>query len=326
MTIIRIGADPELFIRDTKTGNFVSAHTLLPGTKIEPFKVPMGAIQVDGTAAEFNIDPATDANHFLTNISTVISQLQARISGTGLELVYDPTATYDPVYFAQLPDHVKELGCNPDFNAWTGRVNPSPDSETGTMRTAAGHIHIGWIDKGDIDPHDPAHFEDCCAVTKQLDYYLGLYSLLWDRDPKRRSLYGKAGAFRPKPYGVEYRVLSNAWLRSTKVQQWVFNAAVFAVGQLLRGTSIEEKFEDFAQTAIDGNESWWQTDKGKSIHSWIGMEWPDYKSCMSKDEFAELEHRAQEQLKKQQETIGKISDIMMEGKPKNKNKAMHHYN
>ena len=30
----------------------------------------------------------------------------------------------------------------------------------------------------------------------------------------RRELYGAPGSFRPKPYGMEYRPLSNAWLKN----------------------------------------------------------------------------------------------------------------
>jgi hypothetical protein len=56
----KIGADPEFFLRDKATGKFVSAHGLIPGTKRQPMKVDKGAVQVDGMALEFNIDPVTN--------------------------------------------------------------------------------------------------------------------------------------------------------------------------------------------------------------------------------------------------------------------------
>ena len=36
--------------------------------------------------------------------------------------------------------------------------------------------------------------------------------LLMHNDPLRRKLYGRAGRFRVKPYGLEYRTLDNYWL------------------------------------------------------------------------------------------------------------------
>lgn len=63
-----VGADPELFVSDN--GKLVSCHGLLPGTKAEPHRVERGAVQVDGMAAEFNIDPAGDEETFITNLNT----------------------------------------------------------------------------------------------------------------------------------------------------------------------------------------------------------------------------------------------------------------
>lgn len=259
---VQIGIDPECFIKEKSTGRIVSAHDLLPGTKDKPYPVEHGAVQVDGVAAEFNITPSLDAQSFTTSISAVTGKLQSMI-GDKYELLWEPVCDFPEDYFKTLPEGVRELGCNPDFNAWTGQVNPRPDGLSTLMRTAAGHVHIGWYPKGkEVDPTDPVHFDDCRAVAKQLDYYLGMYSLMWDPDTRRRNLYGKAGSFRPKPYGMEYRALSNVWLRSQKLQSWVWNSAYRAVIDLVQGGNcIEDKLGDLARKAIDGNEKWWEDEK-----------------------------------------------------------------
>lgn len=55
-----VGADPELFV--SKAGVILSAFGLVGGTKKVPQKVERGAVQVDGMALEFNIDPALLTN------------------------------------------------------------------------------------------------------------------------------------------------------------------------------------------------------------------------------------------------------------------------
>ena len=59
--------------------------------------------------------------------------------------------------------------------------------------------------------------------------------MLLDDGAKRRELYGKAGAYRVKPYGVEYRVLSNFWLKSPALMQWVYDNTILAFKRLLAG-------------------------------------------------------------------------------------------
>src|SRR5258706_208911 len=152
---ILVGADPEVVLRDVKSGEFVSAHNLLPGTKDAPHKVDFGAVQVDGVAAEFNIDPANSAAKFSSNIEGVMSRLQAFV-GDKYELVSQPSVVFPEEYFKSLPENVRELGCNPDWDAYTGQITEKPDGSGTTMRTFAGHIHIGWTD--DVDPTDDTHF------------------------------------------------------------------------------------------------------------------------------------------------------------------------
>lgn len=269
---IKMGCDPELFVKSKIDGKFVSAHDLLPGTKDKPFPVKCGAIQVDGVAAEFNIEPALTAFAWVSFISQVLAQLKERLPDHTLEIV--PAVTFDPNYFYTLPETTRELGCNMDYNAWTGQPNDPPDGVSTTMRTASGHIHIGWTE--DMDPRDPEHIEDCCMIVKQLDYYLGVPSLLWDNDPRRRLLYGKAGAFRPKPYGLEYRTLSNRWLTNVPLQQWVYSSALTALQYMISGQNrAADKYNDLAQDIINKNQhDFVNSDEFRSIWGTFNMNWP----------------------------------------------------
>lgn len=224
---ILVGSDPEVFM--TKDGKFVSAHGMIPGDKKNPHKVDKGAVQVDGMALEFNIDPAKNEKEFITNLTTVMAMLKDMVPGYELKAV--PVANFDKEVMDAQPLEALELGCEPDFNAWEdGKVNPRPDGKV-NFRTGAGHVHIGWGSGFDIN--DPNHLEACCMVVKQLDYYLGLGSLLYDEEGvKRRVMYGAPGCFRPKSYGVEYRVLSNAWLKDEKLMSWVYENTIKGIERL----------------------------------------------------------------------------------------------
>lgn len=205
---IKVGADPELFV--TKDGLLVSAHDLIPGTKKRPHPVPNGGVQVDGMALEFNINPVDNPVEWEHNINSVLSSLQKMVPD--YDFFINPVAEFGEELIDSVPEEARRLGCEPDFNAYTKEANPMPNVKA-PFRTASGHVHIGWQDEP-VDPYDPNHFEACCMLTKMLDQYLAVPSFIWDKDQKRRELYGKAGAFRPKPYGMEYRVLSNKWLKA----------------------------------------------------------------------------------------------------------------
>ena len=144
---ITLGTDPEVFLTDTE-GRYVSAHDLVPGSKWDPHRVQSGALQPDGVAAEFNIDPVETADEFMSNIDTVMKQLESQIKSIRPDLIITmtPTATFSKEYFDSLPESAKELGCTPDYNAYTRDTN-SPPSTTEPFRTGSGHIHIGWGDE-----------------------------------------------------------------------------------------------------------------------------------------------------------------------------------
>jgi hypothetical protein len=77
-------------------------------------------------------------------------------------------------------------------------------------------------------------------VVKMMDIFMGVPSILLDTDPSapaRRRLYGRAGAHRPKSYGVEYRALGNFWVQSPELTQIMYRLADVAVRLTLEGES-----------------------------------------------------------------------------------------
>lgn len=205
-----IGADPELFVMN-QDGTPDTAIGRLGGTKDSPRLVNKGAVQEDNVLAEFNIDPANHPDIFVDNITTVMDELRGLLPTFTLGVV--PSIDYDPMTLIKSGDQAMTFGCDPDFNAWTGGINEPPDAMN-TLRTAGGHVHVGW---------DGINPENIQPFVKVLDFYLGLPSVLLDPDTSRRGMYGKAGAYRPKEYGVEYRTLSNFWIQDEIYMRWVYH-------------------------------------------------------------------------------------------------------
>ena len=228
---ITIGADPEFFVKLGRT--FKSAHGLVAGTKAEPSPLKDGAVQVDGLALEFNIDPCDTAEKFDSCITSVLSQIRDIVPAK-YSFEFVPTAKFTPLHMAKQPPEALELGCEPDYNAYLGEANDKPDGAAG-LRTAAGHVHIG-IDRvlSEVEKR---------KLVILCDIFLGLDSLSWDTDTLRRSMYGKAGCYRSKPYGIEYRTMSNAWVSDPKLRKRVFDGAVEAVNNLDNFNKIIELVE-----------------------------------------------------------------------------------
>ena len=231
---IKIGADPELFAFDTSTQEYISAHPFFPGTKEKPFPIPLGALQLDGMAAELNIDPASNREEFVRNVRGVLNETQ-RFLPKNVELVPKPSVRFNQALFDSVPTHYKELGCNPDFNAWRmGTQNESP-IVTDSLRAAGGHIHISWNPEEPKGLEDPNYLGLCCAVVQQMDAYLGLKTTQWDAGYERTKLYGKAGAHRPKKYGVEYRTPGPSWLQTEDRMLEAFDLVLLGIENFNKG-------------------------------------------------------------------------------------------
>ncbi len=219
---ISIGCDPELFVINGD-GNPISCHEFTPGTKDKPHRLTVGAVQRDGLAMEFNPDPAKTRDEFDYNVGRTLSDILAYLP-SGCKLSFRPAITFDPWYFDMLPETVKELGCSPDYNAYSMLVNPPPDtSPHPTLRTASGHMQTGFLGDKTVDKEDPEHFKSCAYAINAYDKAYGNIKGRIDGDTTRQSLYGKLGAFRPTVFGVEHRVPSCAWVEYPRLWGFMFD-------------------------------------------------------------------------------------------------------
>ena len=228
MSKVLIGSDPELFVFNGDQPG--SAIGILGGTKEHPRVVERGAVQEDNVLAEFNIDPAATEDEFVQNIIAVRTTLDLLLPH-GMYTKVMSSVEYPKEVLAGFGEQALVFGCDPDFNPYTMSENGAPDSSS-TLRTAGGHIHIGY------DDHNTDRNLD---IVQTLDVLLGVPSVLMDGDTRRRSMYGKPGAYRPKPYGVEYRVLSNFWLRSEELMRWAYRTAVKSVEASKEAIDVEKE-------------------------------------------------------------------------------------
>lgn len=260
MQNILIGADPELFVR--QGNNFLSGHLFPCGTKAAPRETKHGAVQVDGIALEFNVKPSASRDEFCRNLNNVLGDLNAIVSekypGARLEAI--PTADVGKHFLKKVPKANRELGCNPDYNAYTLSENEAPNADL-PFRTGSGHVHVGFraYDESLMDSFE--HFQECARIARQLDFFLGLPSLSWDTDNKRRMLYGKAGAFRPKPYGMEYRVLSNKWVDDPKLQGFVYDQVEKAMNLIEQERDLIADFGVYAKDSINAGITNWMEER-----------------------------------------------------------------
>jgi hypothetical protein len=184
--------------------------------------------------AEFNVNPSGTSDEFEGNIRTVLQELAKIVHPH--QLTVRASAEYP--HPALDSDEARIFGCDPDFDSWTLMMNEIDGTAAHqNFRSAGGHLHIG-SKKATREMLDNPYGK--VEVVKMLDIFLGITSVLIDSDPTapaRRKLYGRAGAHRPKDYGVEYRALGNFWVRTPELVQLMYELADRAVTLTLDGAS-----------------------------------------------------------------------------------------
>lgn len=267
-----VGADPEIFLIDRASLQHVPAYGLFGGTKTKPVNMVFDAstgyndryavppdtnkffYQEDGAALEFNIPPAMYPSHFTYYLREALKWIGRNLLGRHqLMPSFKAEMELAPKFLEMPAAHV--IGCVEDHYAWDDdlagrgyRRQAFTTKNFGTKRFAGFHIHVGY-NHAEIPHHIAARF---------LDLYLGVPGLLREgKQGDRRLYYGKAGVYRPKDYGIEYRTLSSAVLER-------LDGVCLDVQRAQPGLSYLTTLESMASYALAFSGSSW-TDVGKLV-------------------------------------------------------------
>jgi len=237
MTSPTIGGDPEFFITD-KEGKVTNADMFLPG-KRNPIPVSdyrgkkeSSRVFFDGIQGEMAPKEQQCREYFAHNIQRCFRAVYNRIPEDH-SISLAPSARVTKRVLNRADPEARMFGCEPDFNAYTGNTNtPEMDASNHPFRYAGGHMHLGasskYIQKDSPEYQLINEPESHLRAIKLLDLMVTIPTILLDKGPgsqRRRSKYGKAGCFRPTPYGVEYRTPSCWWLGSPMAVSLIYGLA-----------------------------------------------------------------------------------------------------
>lgn len=120
-----------------------------------------------------------------------------------------------------------------------------------------GHIHIGY--ENIENPFDGNIYryqvdDQRAQIVRAMDLHISIPLVLLEPDNKRKELYGGAGSFRPKEYGVEYRTVSNIYMINKKFKMWAFKQSKAAVNFLNTKGELDEDLSTRVRNTINNND------------------------------------------------------------------------
>ena len=237
----KIGADPEVFIFNVDEDRIVSVEGMIKtpegeGSKNNPLVVEGDfKVQEDNVLAEYNIPACATKTEWLEAHRFMLNAINVFLPDNCAYKIQS-SAELDDEFLTT--EQALEIGCEPDYDVWIQDISATVSEFPSNLRCAGGHIHIGL-------PEEEQTVENLEYIVKKMDMFLGVASIILDDDKERRDLYGKAGSFRFKPYGLEYRTLSNFWLKSEQLMSWVFDQTMFAIKSDIE---IDEECRDIINT------------------------------------------------------------------------------
>ena len=221
-----LGTDPEIFaVNDA--GEVVPAWTFLKDKEHashynqEEYR---GSLYWDGFQAEFSTTSFTCLAFETDCVRHGLQAVHKAAKKVGAKLTIKNVLPISSEALASAAEEHVQFGCARSYNIY-GLTGCLADGRTVPYRFAGGHIHLG-------NP-DIITDETVRGYISALDKILGVasVSLLGFMDDNiRRKFYGLPGEYRRPKWGLEYRVLSNAWLCHPVAMHLVFELARAACG------------------------------------------------------------------------------------------------
>ena len=196
---LTMGADVEVFL--TRDKKIVPCVGLFKGTKEKPWQIPNAEkgfmLQEDNVMLEFNIPVTESATQFYINMEYGLdhARKQARGLGNGYDIAVKSSHKFTPDQLDSRQAQV--IGCEPDNNAYEMGQERTNPPKPGLERTCGGHIHMG----GKFN---------CPDFVAALFLEMSLASAGLIETGQDLSWYRQPGLYRSKPYGIEYRTVSNS--------------------------------------------------------------------------------------------------------------------
>lgn len=219
--MITFGSDPEFIL--CLNDSCVSAIGKIKGTIDKRIEKNGHQFYSDNVLAECAIKPSKSKQETIQNFKECLQIYSSIIKPYNLKI----KASHFFPDSELLHEDARRVGCAKEFCAYEMKQQESPVTEilNNNLRSCGGHIHIG---SKTLEGDGP----EPILLVYVMDLFLGVPSLWLDKDEsssKRRAIYGKAGRYRAKPYGIEYRSLSNFWLSSPELVGLIYDVSMFCV-------------------------------------------------------------------------------------------------
>ncbi len=223
---INMGCDPELFLSQGEV--VIGSEKVIPkaGIYSSHNSGAVSAVVRDGVQVELQPRASTCREGLIANLAWAFHQLRNQLDGATTPNMTSVVEVSE-AELASLSDASRILGCAPSRNANNPSASINVNPATYQMRSAGGHLHFGLTSWPDVMANGVRD-----SFVPLLDILLGNTCVMLedpDQARERRKVYGRAGEYRLPAHGLEYRTLSNFWLKSPILASFVLGLGRFAV-------------------------------------------------------------------------------------------------